>query len=125
MKIFAYFINLVILLFSSSLIYAADAAGAENTQQSIMSMLPLFLIFVLFMYFMVIRPQSKRVKEHKSLLDTIKHGDEVMVCGGIIGEIEKINNDFIVLNISKDNNILIRKSAISSILPKGTIKSER
>jgi len=105
--------------------YAADVAtkATATPQQSILSMLPLFLILICFMYFMIIRPQQKRAKDQKSLIDSIKVGDEVLTSGGIIGKIEKISSDFILLNLGKDININIQKNAIISCVPKGTIKS--
>lgn len=102
--------------------YGADAAVAAPQQQSIMSMLPLFLIIILFMYFMIIRPQTKRAKEQKALMANLQKGDEVLTSGGILGKIEEINGDFIILNLGKNINIHIQKNAIISCVPKGTIK---
>jgi len=102
--------------------YAA-APAAAGSQQSILSMLPLFLILIFFMYFMIIRPQMKRAKEQKNLLGNLKVGDEVLTSSGIVGKIEKIGTDFILLSIAKDLTINIQKGAIASCIPKGTIKS--
>ena len=102
---------------------ALAAASEPKTTQGLISMLPLLAILVLFMYFVVIRPQSKRAKDHKSLMDSLQKGDEVMTAGGILGKIEKISDDFVVLSIAENINITAQKSAISNVVPKGTIKS--
>ncbi|EKE01562.1 MAG: hypothetical protein ACD_21C00105G0011 [uncultured bacterium] len=99
------------------------ATAAPSTTQGIMSMLPMIALLVLFMYFMIIRPQSKRAKDHKNLIAGLQKGDEIMTTGGILGKIEKIADDFIVLNIADNTNVTVQKSAISNIVPRGTIKS--
>lgn len=101
--------------------FAADAA--PTTAQGLMSVLPMIAILFLFMYFMVIRPQSKRNKEHKNLISNIQKGDEIMTLGGVLGKIEKISNDFVVVNVAESTNIIVQRNAISNVLPKGTIKS--
>lgn len=102
---------------------AAAAPSAASTSQGIFSMLPMIVILIGFMYFLMIRPQTKRAKEHKNLLSGLMKGDEVMTIGGIAGTIEKITDDFIVLSIAEGVNINIQKSAISGSLPKGTLKT--
>jgi preprotein translocase subunit YajC len=101
----------------------AGTAAAPSTTQGLMSMLPMIAILVLFMYFMIIRPQSKRSKDHKSLMENLQRGDEVMTAGGILGKIEKITDDFIVLNIAETTDITIQKNSVTNIMPRGTIKS--
>ena len=103
--------------------FASSAAAAPTTTQGIISMLPMIAILVLFMYFMVIRPQSKRAKDHKKLMDSLQKSDEVITIGGILGKIEKIADDFIVLNIAENTNITAQKSSIANVVPRGTIKS--
>lgn len=104
--------------------FASSAAAATpTTTQSIISMLPMIAILVLFMYFMVIRPQSKRAKDHKKLMDNLQKGDEVMTIGGILGKIEKLADDFVVLSIAENTNIIAQKSSIANVVPRGTIKS--
>lgn len=104
------------------------AAGAAHTtaaagQGGFLSMLPLLLILVAFMYFMVIRPQSKRVKEHRNLVTSLKVGDEVVTAGGILGRIEKMDDNFISLNIAENTIIRVQKNSVVSGVPKGTIKA--
>ena len=71
----------------------------------------------------MIRPQSKRARELKSLMDSLTVGDEVVTSGGIIGKISSIKDNFVVLSVSKGSEVVIQKNAISSVLPKGTIES--
>lgn len=101
----------------------AATTTTPSTSQGIISMLPMIAILILFMYFMVIRPQSKRAKDHKKLMDSLQKGDEVITIGGILGKIEKITDDLIVLNIAENTNITVQKSSISNVAPRGTIKS--
>ncbi len=99
----------------------ADAA-TTNQSGGLLSMLPMIILLVAFMYFMVIRPQSKRAKEHKSLMSNLQVGDEVATIGGVLGTIEKISDSFVVLAVADNSQITIQKGAIATILPRGTIK---
>lgn len=102
----------------------ADAAPAAATSGSgFMSFLPVIIVLFVLMYFMVLRPQSKRAKEQRSLLSAIQKGDEVVTIGGILGKVEKITDDYVVLNIAENISITLRKGAIANALPKGTIKT--
>ena len=103
----------------------ADAApaAAAAPQQGLLSMLPLFGILILFMYFMIIRPQAKRAKAQKALIQELKKGTEVVIGGGIIGKIEKISPEFFVVEIADKVSITVQKNAIIGCLPKGTLKS--
>lgn len=101
--------------------YADAAPGQQGS--SWMSFLPMLIILVLFMYFLVIRPQSKRAKAVKALMESLKVGDEIITSGGIIGRIEKLSDNTVVLNIADNVNITIQKAAIISSVPKGTMQS--
>lgn len=106
--------------------YAADAAPAATTvapQGSVLSVLPMLVLFVVVFYFLLIRPQSKRAKEQRQLLDNLAMGDEVLTVGGVIGRITKLRDSYIVLAIGKDIEIMFQKSSIASVLPKGTMES--
>ena len=83
--------------------------------------LPLLIIVVF--YFLLIRPQSKRAKEHKKLLSNISIGDEIVTTGGIVARVSKLKDSFVVLELSKDNAVTMQKSSIAQILPKGTVDS--
>lgn len=73
-------------------------------------------------YFLVIRPQNKRQKEHQTLVDSIKIGDEVMTSGGILGKVNRITEQYIALEINNNAEILLQRTSISKVLPKGTLK---
>ena len=79
--------------------------------------------FVLIFYFLLIRPQNKRRKEHQELVTALSKGDEVVTAGGIVGQITKVEDDFVKVQINDQVEIRIQKSAVGATLPKGTIKS--
>ena len=87
-----------------------------------MSFLPFIIIFVLF-YFMLIRPQMKQAKEHRTMIDALKTGDEIVTTTGILGKIVKLNNQFSTIEVATNVEIKIQKQTIQTLLPKGTIKS--
>ena len=90
-------------------------------QSSLMSMLPLVLMFVV-LYFVMIRPQMKKQKEHKAMIDAIAKGDEVVTAGGILGKIAKLGDSYVGLEVSGGVEVQIQRSAIVQVLPKGSIK---
>lgn len=102
-------------------VYAAPAGGAGG-DAGIINLL--FLGgFVLIFYFLLIRPQNKRRKEHQALVTNLSKGDEVVTAGGIVGQITKVEDDFIKVQVGDSVEMRIQKSAIGATLPKGTIKS--
>jgi preprotein translocase subunit YajC len=107
-------------LFISQAYAAGDAAPQEG-----FSFIFMMLVFGAIFYFMIYRPQAKRNKEHKNLMDSLSKGDEVLTQGGIIGRVVKISaeNDYVQVELNENNVIVIKKSFISAVLPKGTIKS--
>ena len=98
--------------------YAQDAAA----QGGLMSFLPLIVIFVVF-YFMLIRPQMKRSKEHKKLVEQLNKGDEVITNGGLLGRITDVSDAFITLEVADNVQIKLQRQAVANVMPKGTIKS--
>ncbi|MFT5838433.1 MAG: preprotein translocase subunit YajC [Flavobacteriales bacterium] len=102
--------------------YAQDAGGAAGGGFEMLIMLG---VFGLIFYFMLYRPQAKRVKEHKNLVTALSKGDEVLTQGGMVGKIVKVSDekDFIEIGLNDTTNIVIQKSAVSAILPKGTMKT--
>ncbi|HCA27122.1 MAG TPA: preprotein translocase subunit YajC [Betaproteobacteria bacterium] len=98
--------------------YAASAASAES---SIMGFLPLIVIFVLF-YFMLLRPQMRRAKEQRNMLEAMQKGDEVVTNGGLAGKVVKVGENFVSLEIAENTVVHIQKPTIQTLLPKGTIK---
>jgi preprotein translocase subunit YajC len=108
----------------SLLISDAYAQGpAAPTGGDVMSQL-LFLgvIFVLF-YFLLIRPQVKRAKEHKKLTESLAKGDEVLTSGGVLGRITDVEEGFITVEIADNVRVKVQRNAVTSLLPKGTLKS--
>lgn len=101
--------------------HAQAAAGAASTQDSLMGLLPLILMFVV-LYFLMIRPQMKKAKEHKTMIEALQKGDEVVTQGGIAGRIAKIDDNYIKLEIADGVEIAVQKPAIGMLLPKGTFK---
>lgn len=113
-----------LLSFFVSNAYADTAMPATPAPGgSMMSMFIMVGVFFVFMYFVSIRPQTKRAKEHRNLLNSLTKGDEVVTSSGILGKIAKINENYVVLNLTDAVEITIQKSAIISALPKGTLKS--
>ncbi|GHA23452.1 preprotein translocase subunit YajC [Oceanisphaera arctica] len=100
--------------------YAQDGAAGGG-----MEMIIMLVVFGLIFYFMIFRPQSKRVKEHKSLMSSLSKGDEVLTNGGLVGKIAKISaeNDYVLLSLSEQSQVTIKKDFISAVLPKGSIQS--
>lgn len=83
-------------------------------------LLPMVVIFVLF-YFMLIRPQMKRAKEHKQMIDALQVGDEVVAGGGVLGKVTKVADAYVTLEIDKDTRIVVQRPSIQTVLPKGSI----
>ncbi len=98
-------------------------AGAQNTGggDPFLSFLPLIVIFVVF-YFILIRPQTKKQKEHQEMINALEVGNEVVTAGGILGKIQEMNENYVNLEISENVTIKIQRQTISSLLPKGTIR---
>ena len=90
-------------------------------QSSLMSMLPLVLMFVV-LYFVMIRPQMKKQKESKAMLDALAKGDEVVTVGGMLGKISKINDNSLSVEVANGVEVQIQRNAVVQVLPKGSIK---
>ena len=102
--------------------FISDAMAASQAQgDPLMSFLPLIVIFVIF-YFLLIRPQSKKAKEQKLMIEALAKGDEVVTNGGILGKIAKVGDNFIELEIANGMNIKVQRHAVALLMPKGTIK---
>lgn len=97
--------------------YAAPAAATD-----IMGFVPMIVIFVLF-YFMLIRPQVKQAKQHKTMLEALKAGDEVATTGGIVGKVTKVGESFVSIEIASSTVVNVQKHTVQTLLPPGTIKS--
>jgi preprotein translocase subunit YajC len=100
--------------------YAEAAAAAPDN--GIMSFLPLIALIAVF-YFLILRPQSKRAKEQKSMIAALQRGDEVVTVGGNVGTVNKVYDQYVGVEIAENLVVTVQKSAIQSVLPKGTIKA--
>jgi preprotein translocase subunit YajC len=98
----------------------AQAAGAPAQGDTLMGLLPIILMFVI-LYFLMIRPQMKKAKEHKAMIDALQKGDEV-VAVGIVGKITKIDDNYVGLEVADNVVIQVQKQAVNQLLPKGTLK---
>jgi preprotein translocase subunit YajC len=99
---------------------AAAAAGGDM-QSSLMSMLPLLLMFVV-LYFVMIRPQMKKQKEHKTMIDALAKGEEIITAGGFLGKVSKLGDSFLSIEIANGVEVQMQRSAVVQVLPKGAIK---
>jgi preprotein translocase subunit YajC len=106
---------------SSAFAQTAPAAAGGSMQDSLMGMLPLVLMFVV-LYFVMIRPQMKKQKEHKAMIEAIAKGDEVVTAGGILGKVSKLGDGYVGLEIANGVEVQIQRSAVVQVLPKGSIK---
>lgn len=101
--------------------YAQSDAAAAGGGSSLMQFLPLVLMFVV-MYFIMIRPQMKRQKEHKAMIDALAKGDEVVIGGGIMGKVSKLGDSVLHVEVAKDVEIQVQRASVVQVLPKGTVK---
>ncbi len=107
------------MFISNAYAQAAPAAGAESMLGSMGQMLPLVLMFVV-LYFIMIRPQMKRQKEHKAMLEALAKGDEVVTSGGMIGRVSKLGETFVHVEVANGVELQVQRSAVVQVLPKGT-----
>jgi len=98
---------------------AAPAGGPQG--DPLMGFLPLIVIFIVF-WFLLIRPQQKKVKEHKAMVDALKKGDEVVTNGGLLGKITDVGDNYIQLKVADDVEVKVQRQAVAAIVPKGTVK---
>jgi len=103
----------------SSAYAQAPAVGGDA---GLMGFLPIILMFVL-LYFLMIRPQMKRAKEQKAMIEALQKGDEVVALGGLVGKIVELSDQYATLEISPETKIMVQRPAVQVLLPKGTIKS--
>ena len=99
----------------------AAAAGGGDMMSSLTGMLPLVLMFVV-LYFVMIRPQMKKQKEHRSMIDALAKGDEIVTAGGLLGKVSKIGDAYIGVELTAGVEVQMQRSAVVQVLPKGTLK---
>jgi preprotein translocase subunit YajC len=100
--------------------YAQSAGG--DPSGGLMGLLPLILMFVV-LWFLMIRPQMKRAKEHKAMVEALAKGDEVVIGGGIAGRVTEVGDSFVQVEIAPNTVVPVQKPAVATVLPKGTLKS--
>ncbi|MFZ3084769.1 preprotein translocase subunit YajC [Rhodoferax ferrireducens] len=109
------------MFISSAFAQTAPAAAGGDMQSSLMSMLPLVLMFVV-LYFVMIRPQMKKQKEHRAMIEALAKGDEVATVGGMLGKVSKLGEGYLTLEVAPNVEVQIQRSAVVLVLPKGSIK---
>ncbi|MFN3860818.1 MAG: preprotein translocase subunit YajC [Roseateles sp.] len=108
-------------MFISNAYAQAAAPAAASPESGLLGMLPLVLMFVV-LYFVMIRPQMKRQKEHKAMIEALAKGDEVVTAGGVVGKVSKLGDNFIHLEVANGVELQVQRSAIAQVLPKGSVK---
>ena len=102
----------------------AAATGGGDIMSSLTGMLPLVLMFVV-LYFVMIRPQMKRQKEHRAMIEAIAKGDEVATAGGLLGKVSKLGDTYLTLELAAGVEVQLQRSAIVQVLPKGAINTSK
>ena len=109
------------MFISQAFAQTAPAAAAGGTESSLLSLAPLALMFVV-LYFIMIRPQMKKQKEHKAMIEALAKGDEVVIGGGVIGRVAKLGESFVHVEVSSGVELQVQRGAVIQVLPKGTFK---
>lgn len=105
------------------LISDAYAQVSTPTGGGMLMELPLIALVIAIFYFVVIRPQTKKSKEQKSMIEALQKGDEVVTSGGELGRVTKLTGNYLILEVSPNVEVILQKTAIQTLLPKGTLKS--
>lgn len=100
---------------------AQDAAPAGGPGM-LEALLPFAILFIVF-YFLLIRPQSKRAKEHRRMVESLAKGDEIVTTGGLLGKITEVGENFIEIELTENTRVKVQRQMVGSVMPKGTIKS--
>ncbi len=98
----------------------AEGTAAAQGGGDLMGLVPLILLFVIF-YFLLIRPQQKRVKEHRKMTEELKKGDEISTMGGLVGKIVELDENFVELEIAANTTVKVQRQSVQSLMPKGTL----
>jgi len=106
---------------SEAFAQTAPAAATGGAESSLLSLLPLVLMFVV-LYFIMIRPQMKRQKEHKAMVEAIGKGDEVVIGGGVLGRVSKLGESYIHVEVANGVELQVQRASVVQVLPKGTFK---
>jgi len=106
---------------SEAFAQSAPPAVSGGAESSLMSLLPLALMFVV-LYFIMIRPQMKKQKEHKAMIEAIAKGDEVVINGGVLGRVAKLGESFLHIEVANGVELQVQRGSVVQVLPKGTFK---
>jgi preprotein translocase subunit YajC len=109
------------VIISQAFAQTAPAASGGGAESSLLSLLPLVLMFVV-LYFIMIRPQMKRQKEHKAMVEALAKGDEVVTAGGVLGRVSKLGETYVHVEVATGVELQVQRSSIVQVLPKGTLK---
>ncbi len=107
----------------SLFIATAHAAGEASQQPSLVANLLMIAVFVAIFYFLIWRPQAKRSKEHRTLVESLGVGSEIVFAGGLMGRITKLEGDFAVVELNRGNEVKIQRASVISVLPEGTLNN--
>ncbi|MCW5611029.1 MAG: preprotein translocase subunit YajC [Rubrivivax sp.] len=109
------------MFISQAFAQAAPAAAPGGTESSLLTLLPLVLMFVV-LYFIMIRPQMKKQKEHKAMVDALAKGDEVVIAGGVLGRVTKLGDTYLGVEVADNVELQVQRVSVIQVLPKGTYK---
>jgi preprotein translocase subunit YajC len=101
--------------------FAQTAPAAGGTESQLLGFLPIVLMFVV-LYFIMIRPQMKKQKEHKAMIEAIAKGDEVVIAGGLLGRVAKLGDNYLHVEVASGVELQVQRAAVVQVLPKGTYK---
>lgn len=107
----------------SLFISTAHAAGEASQQPSLVANILMIAVFVAIFYFLIWRPQAKRSKEHRTLVESLGVGSEIVFAGGLMGRIIKLEGDFAVVELNRGNEVKIQRASVISVLPEGTLNN--
>ena len=100
----------------------AQGAGAPPPDGGLLGLVPLLIIFIIF-YFLLIRPQVKRAKEHKKMVESLTVGDEIVTTGGLVGKVVAMDEGFLTLDVGNGMQLVVQRNAVAAVVPKGTLKA--
>ena len=109
------------MFISNAYAQTAPAAAAGGTESTLLSMLPLVLMFVV-LYFIMIRPQMKKQKEHKAMIEAIAKGDDIVIAGGVLGRVAKLGDQYLNVEVANGVELQVQRGSVVQVLPKGTYK---
>ena len=112
------------MFISSAFAQTAPAAATGGAESTLYSLLPLVLMFVV-LYFIMIRPQMKKQKEHKSMIEALAKGDEVVIAGGLLGRVAKLGDSFLNVEVASGVELQVQRAAVIQVLPKGTFSASK